>query len=118
MRFHKKTINLTISSLRFIPKLASNVLIGITTILISTAFIYGQANTAEIRGTIKDSSGGLLPGFSLTVEHISSGFKLERVSDGSGKFLFPALPVGEYVISAQASGFKKYSQNGIALQIG
>jgi Carboxypeptidase regulatory-like domain/TonB dependent receptor len=77
-----------------------------------------QTNGAEIIGTVKDSSGGVLPGVILVAEHQASGFRLERVTDGSGKFLFPALPVGEYNISAHHAGFKRYTQKGLVLQIG
>ncbi|HEX5082241.1 MAG TPA: TonB-dependent receptor [Blastocatellia bacterium] len=77
-----------------------------------------QTNDAEIIGTVKDSSGGVLPDVTMVAENQASGFRLERVTDGSGKFLFPALPAGEYNISASHAGFKRYSQNGLVLQIG
>jgi Carboxypeptidase regulatory-like domain len=77
-----------------------------------------QTNGAEIIGTTKDSSGGVLPGVTIVAECQAIGFRLERVTDDSGKFLFPALPVGGYNIYAHREGFKRYSQKGLVLQIG
>jgi hypothetical protein len=99
-------------------RLALRGLIGIAILLRSGSAIFRQTNAAEIRGVVKDLAGGVLPGVTLVAEHSASGFRLERLSDSAGKFLFPALPVGEYTISARASGFKRYSQNGVTLQNG
>jgi carboxypeptidase family protein len=93
----------------------------VTTLLTSAIWFttaQAQTNNAEITGTVKDSSREVLPGVILVLERQASGFRLERISDGSGKFLFPALPVGEYNISAQHEGFKRYNQKGLVLQIG
>jgi hypothetical protein len=87
-------------------------------ILFCAVTAQAQTNDAEIIGTVRDSSGGILPGVAIVAERQASGFRLERVTDGSGKFLFPALPAGEYNIYAHRGGFKRYSQKGLVLQIG
>src|SRR5262245_24033741 len=44
-----------------------------------------QKNGAEIIGAVKDSSGGALPGVTIVAERQAVGFRLERVTDDSGK---------------------------------
>ena len=44
--------------------------------------------------------------------------KVERVSDAAGRFFLPALPVGEYTITAELSGFRQFSQRGLTLRVG
>jgi hypothetical protein len=77
-----------------------------------------QYNTAEISGTVKDPQGGVLPGVTVTATHLVSGLVVERVSDGDGRFFLPALPVGDYNITAELSGFRQFVQKGLTLRVG
>ena len=45
-----------------------------------------QANTAEVSGVVRDTSGGVLPGATVTARHLDSGLVVERVSDGDGRY--------------------------------
>ncbi len=118
MCFYWRLVNSYVECLRLRLHWVRQCVFGIATLLFSTTLDYSQTNTAEIMGTVKDSLGGVLPGVTLTAEHKASGFKLERVTDDVGKFLFTALPVGEYTLSAQLRGFKRHTQQGLVLQIG
>ncbi len=77
-----------------------------------------QTNTAEIEGVVKDAQGGVLPGATVRARHVTSGFTIERVSDGAGRFFLPGLPVGEYDISVELQAFKQATQRGIVLSVG
>ncbi len=77
-----------------------------------------QYNTAEIAGVVKDDQGGVLPGVRVTATHAASGVRVERVSDGAGLFLLAALPVGEYTITAELSGFRLFTETGLVLRVG
>ena len=82
----------------------------------TTAF--GQTNTGQIGGLVNDSTGEVLPGATVIATRPESGFTIERVTDGSGRFFLPALPVGEYSISVVMPGFGSVTRTGIALAIG
>jgi len=88
------------------------------------AFLAGTASAqsgnvnGSIEGTIKDASGGLLPGVSVTIRNLDTGEDRVVVTDGNGLFRAPLLPLGTYRVTAELSGFKKYEQTGIPLNAG
>ena len=71
-----------------------------------------QATTGRISGTVKDSSGGVLPGVTVTVTEIRTGFTQDTVTDAEGLFNFVALPLGSYTVNAALEGFKTASKTG------
>ena len=73
--------------------------------------------TAQITGTVKDSSGGVLPGASVTATQTDTGFKREVVTDADGLFSFPGIPVGPYKLEVTLQGFRTSVQTGIVLQV-
>ena len=82
----------------------------------NTAF--GQTNTGQIGGSVNDGTGLALPGATVIAIRPETGFTIERVTDGSGRFFLPALPAGEYSISVVMPGFSSATRTGIALTIG
>ena len=53
---------------------------------------FGQFNTGEIAGVVADRTGAVLPGVEVHALHNDSGFAIDRVTDGSGRFFLPSLP--------------------------
>jgi Carboxypeptidase regulatory-like domain len=76
-----------------------------------------QTNTGEISGIVRDASGGVLPGATVTARHPASGTVVERVTDGEGRFFLPALRIGEWEVTAVLPGFALQTQR-IMLEIG
>ena len=70
-------------------------------------------NTGSITGVVKDSSGGVLPGADVIVTNTQTGVEARTVSSGDGKFQFPSVVPGSYVIAAELSGFKKNADQAI-----
>src|SRR5437016_2482826 len=79
--------------------------------------IWAQA-TAQISGSVKDQSGAVLPGVEVTAMQTATGAKRNAVTDETGSYILPNLPIGPYLIEAVLPGFKTYVQNGIVLQVG
>src|SRR5215208_2551617 len=77
-----------------------------------------QAVNGTIEGTIKDASGGLLPGVTVTVRNTDTGAQRVVVTDANGLYRAPLLPLGTYKVSAELSGFKKYEQTNIPITAG
>jgi hypothetical protein len=73
--------------------------------------------TAQITGTVKDSSGGVLPGANVTASQTETGFKRDAVSDADGVFSLPSLPIGPYRLEVSLQGFRTSIQTGIVLQV-
>src|SRR5258708_12073455 len=77
-----------------------------------------QAVNGTIEGTIKDASGGLLPGVTVTVHNTDTGAERVVVTDANGLYRAPLLPLGTYQVTAELSGFKKQQQTGIPITAG
>jgi Carboxypeptidase regulatory-like domain len=86
--------------------------------VVAPAWLSAQANSGEIDGVVTDAQGGVLPGASISAVHLESGYRLERLTDVSGRFFLAPLPVGRYDISITLSGFRSLTQRGVIVLIG
>jgi carboxypeptidase family protein len=92
---------------------------GVLVLLLTGANAWAQAgSTAQISGTVKDSSGAVLPGVDVAVTQTDTGLKRNAVSDANGAYVLPNLPPGPYRLDATLQGFRTYTQTGIELQVG
>jgi len=66
---------------------------------------YAAAQTAELRGSVTDSSGGVLPGVSVTIRQEATGIERTVVTDDQGVFRVPAIQPGPYSIESTLMGF-------------
>src|SRR5262245_11362088 len=76
-----------------------------------------QVTTATIVGTVHDSSGGALPGVTVTARNIDTGFVHDVPSSDTGAYRLEFLPIGNYVVEAALQGFKTASRGGIVLNV-
>jgi hypothetical protein len=68
-------------------------------------------------GTVRDASGAVLPGVTITVTQTDTGFSRAAVTEGGGTYVVPNLPTGPYKLEASLQGFRSYVQTGIVLQV-
>src|SRR5687768_10789208 len=80
-----------------------------------SASAVAQTVSGEIRGTVRDSSGGVLPGVTVTAVNVNTGLKRTEVTDASGGYVFPNLPNGRYTLSAELEGFRRTERTGFDL---
>jgi hypothetical protein len=88
-----------------------------TGIALANSLVFAQSFTATITGTVKDESGSVLQGAAVTAKHTETGLTRASVSDASGSYSIPSLPVGAYEITAQVPGFKVELVRGIELAV-
>ncbi len=84
----------------------------VTLLVISLAmggFGLAQRATGDVEGTVKDSSGAVIPGAEITLTNTATNQVREGISDDEGRFFIPQLPNGDYTASAQLTGFKTAS---------
>src|SRR5881296_299412 len=84
----------------------------------TTSLSFAQTSTATILGTVKDTSGALIPGVSIMVKHTESGLTRSAVSGERGAYNVPLLPVGAYELTTTMPGFKQVVRSGINLVVG
>ena len=97
---------------RVVPALSLAVLV----LTLTSTLAWAQA-TGGISGTARDQSGGVLPGVTITVTHAGTGATRTAVSNESGAYALPNLPLGPYRFEATLQGFNTFTQTGIVLQV-
>jgi hypothetical protein len=83
--------------------------------LVAVTLVFAQATTGRISGVVKDTSGGVLPGVTVTVTETRTGFTRNDTTDAQGGYTFVNLPLGNYTVTAELQGFKKGQKSGYAL---
>jgi outer membrane receptor protein involved in Fe transport len=79
---------------------------------------HAQVAQAELRGTVTDESGGILPGVTVSATHVETGVVRDTITSERGTYAMPALPIGVYTIKAELVGFKTVLKEGITLSVG
>lgn len=79
--------------------------------------LFSQYTTASLGGTVVDPSGAAVPGAKVTVLNQDTGLTKTAVSGSGGAFLFPVLPIGNYTLTVEKTGFTTYVQKGITLGV-
>ena len=82
------------------------------------AGLRAQENWGTIRGTVKDSSGAVIPGATLTATSPTLVRPIEVATDDKGTYLFSKLPIGTYTITASLTGFKTVRKEDIPVRLG
>src|SRR5688500_1341909 len=77
-----------------------------------------QATTGTIRGIVKDTSGAVVPGVTVTATHALTNFSRQGVSDSRGEYAIEFLPVGSYRLEAAMTGFQTFTRTGIVAEVG
>src|SRR5438876_3429155 len=89
---------------------------GLVVSIFACAMVWAQA-TAQISGTVKDQSGAVLPGVEITATQTETGIARTTVSNETGSYVLPSLPLGPYRLEAALLGFRTFIQTGIILQV-
>src|SRR5262249_11576127 len=79
------------------------------------AAAFAQFDAGQISGFIRDARQGALPGATVTVTNEGTNNKRSTVTNSTGLYVFPEMPVGTYSVSVELPGFKKFVKTGIRL---
>jgi hypothetical protein len=76
-------------------------------VLLFAGLSFAQVDRSGLSGTVTDSSGRLLPYTHVVVVENATGLRRETVSDASGNYSIPQLPIGIYAVTVEHQGFKR-----------
>ncbi len=79
---------------------------------------WAQRTTGSLIGVVRDSSGGILPGVSVTVNSVSVPGAPTTTTSDAGRYQFAALPPGVYDVTFALTGFATIVRQGIAVGLG
>jgi len=71
--------------------------------------------TGSISGAVKDSSGGVIHGSTVTATHTAQGIKNKTTTDAKGFYSFPRLQVGRYDLQFETPGFRPQKKTGLVI---
>src|SRR5437867_1327493 len=94
------------------------VLVLSLTLLSSLGSLWAQSDRATITGNVTDPSGAVIVGATVAATNTATRVSTRTTSSSTGNYTIPSLRVGTYELSVEQSGFKKYFQGGILLEVG
>jgi hypothetical protein len=84
-------------------------------LLMCFSYVYGQAVTSNLLGTLHDPKGAIMPGVAIELKDEATGAVRPGQTNDVGQFRFASIPAGTYTITIKAQGFKSYSETSIKL---
>src|SRR3954447_13161587 len=90
---------------------------ALTLLVLSACTLSGQSTTGEILGIVRDSSGAMVADAKVEVKNLETNATREVTTSQDGAFRVPLLSYGNYEVNVQKSGFAKYKQGPITLQL-
>ncbi len=88
------------------------------TVLLWTNTASGQTLTGTILGRAQDETGAVLPGTTITVKNVKTGLTQTTTTNDVGYYQLSLLPVGEYELTAELTGFARLKLASIVLMVG
>src|SRR6201999_2511766 len=77
-----------------------------------------QVTTASLVGTVSDSTGAILPGATVTIVNLGTQETRTATTNSDGEYAFNLLPIGNYSVKVDASGFSSFSVPTVTLNVG
>src|SRR5512136_825906 len=87
-------------------------------VMVLAAPAAAQFDRGSISGVVKDQTGGVVPGATVTATSLQTREMATVVTDQSGYFTMTTLRPGRYDVSAELEGFKKADRAGVVLDAG
>ena len=86
-------------------------------LFLSSTTARAQVTTADLVGTIRDSSGGVVPGVTVALTNEATGVSRSATTGDGGTYIFTSLQPGRYRLTAEIQGFRKVERTGVELQV-
>lgn len=90
---------------------------GISLLLLTAGLALPQSFTAALRGVVTDGSGSAVPGAQVVITEAERNIKHPVVTDEAGRYFATALPPGNYTLTVEAQGFKRYLKSAFPLVV-
>lgn len=91
--------------------------LGCLVSLLLSVPLLAQTVAGTMNGTVTDTSGGAVPGVTVTIRNVETGLERVVVTDSAGFFNAPFLPVGRYSVHAQLEGFGPQIRQNVRVEL-
>ncbi len=89
---------------------------ALISMLLLACVMWGQSERGTISGTVRDTTGGSIPGAQVVITNTATNSAVTLTTSGSGEFTAPNLAVGPYTVRVEMNGFKPAQINGITVE--
>src|SRR5262245_30946051 len=86
-------------------------------VVVGSGTAHAQAVKGGLLGNIVDSSGGALPGVTVTITEVNTNISYTTTTNESGYYIFSNLKDGTYRVAAELSGFKRVVREGVEVEV-
>ena len=93
-----------------------NLLIVLTTLLVSTAMLTAQTSKGILSGVVRDSTGASIPGAAITITNTETGEARKATSESTGAYRIDSVTAGTYKIHVELAGFQKFDAKDFPIQ--
>ncbi|MDQ1471451.1 MAG: hypothetical protein QOJ99_2931, partial [Bryobacterales bacterium] len=97
-----------------------NKMLSMKTIALTAMFAtlcFAQNDRGIITGTVTDQAGAVVPNASVIATNLETGTESRTNTTGTGNYTIPSLTVGRYRVSVEVTGFKKFTQENVLVQV-
>lgn len=99
-----------------------NIISGISTLMVMILFaslsLHAQMNVGSIVGVVTDTSGAVVPSANVAVVNQGTTLSQKTVTNSSGAYTFNLLPIGQYTVTVEASGFQTFKRPNVSVVSG
>jgi hypothetical protein len=85
--------------------------------LVSIAATFAQSDRGTINGTITDPADAVVPGATVVARNVETAAQYQTVTTPTGNYTISSLPVGVYGVTVEAPGFKRFTQQGVTVEV-
>jgi hypothetical protein len=111
--------NLVLNTLHRFQRASFAVILATLISLAAVQNLSGQtAGTASVQGTVSDPTGASVPGAQVTLTNTETSTSRTTITDGSGLYSLPNVPVGPYKLTISAAGFRGFTESKVVLEVG
>lgn len=99
-------------------KVCWTLLAGFLLLIATSNFSLAQSPQATISGIVTDTTGAVVPGVQVTALNPATAQRTTAVTNAQGFYVLTQLPIGEYTVEAEKTGFKKFLRRELTLTTG
>src|SRR5262249_10804911 len=92
--------------------------VGALSLWIAAATFAQSTNSADLRGTVTDSTGAVIPGVKVTILNTETGVTTELTTNDAGIYDSVSIRTGKYRVTFDKEGFNKLIRDGVTVDVG
>lgn len=101
-----------------VARVSSRFLVCFAGLLLFVCPAVAQEFRGSIAGQLTDPAGAAVPGAQLTITNTATNTSTSTTTNEEGSYTVPYLTPGQYTISAEATGFKRFVRQGVEVRVG